>query len=170
MAVSRSLRRLLKLRHLEEEQSRVALESALSELHRLERALEAAGERGRLSRRLLQQSVRTGELPDRIAAIEEGHAALRQTIVLEAAILNSKQSADTLRANYQLARVERRQVEILVQEAEAAEALDTDRRSQQSLDDRYGSRRQVAMAAAARLAKELEEPGEEEVSEAGKKP
>jgi hypothetical protein len=43
MAVSRALRRLLRIRDLEEEQRRVALESALVELHRLQHSLEAAG-------------------------------------------------------------------------------------------------------------------------------
>ena len=39
MAISRGLRRLLRVRNLEEEQSRQALESALGELNRLESAL-----------------------------------------------------------------------------------------------------------------------------------
>jgi len=47
MAVSRALRRLLRIRELEEEQNRLALESALGELNRLEYALEATIERGR---------------------------------------------------------------------------------------------------------------------------
>jgi hypothetical protein len=42
------------------------------------------------------------------------------------------------------------QVETLLREAEAAEALDAGRRSQQALDDWYGSRRQVAEVAARR--------------------
>jgi hypothetical protein len=157
MAVSRGLRRLLQLRQLEEEQCRVALESALSEFHRLERGLEAAGERGRRSRELVHQSVHSGELPDRIAGLEEGHAAIRQAIVIEAAIIKSRESAETLRESYQVARVDRRQVETLVSEAQIAEALDADRRSQQSLDDRYGSRLQTALTAAERVRKDLEE-------------
>jgi hypothetical protein len=39
MAVSRALRRLLRIRELEEEQCRLALESTLGELNRLESAL-----------------------------------------------------------------------------------------------------------------------------------
>jgi len=164
MAVSRGLRRLLQLRQLEEEQSRVVLESALSEFHRLERALEAASERGRRSRELVHQSVNTGEMPDRIAGLEEGRAAVRQATVLEPAITKSRQSADTLRAHYQAARVDRRQVETLVREAEVAEALDADRRSQQSLDDRYGSRRQVAITSAGRSRDDRERKSPEEKS------
>jgi hypothetical protein len=44
MAVSNALRRLLKIRAIEEEQSRLALESALGELNRLEVALAATAE------------------------------------------------------------------------------------------------------------------------------
>jgi hypothetical protein len=164
VTVSRGLRRLLQLRELEEEQSRVALESALSEFHRLERAIEATTERSRRGRQLVQQSVHTGELPDRIAGLEEGRTAVRQALVLEAAIIESRQSADTLRVHYQAARIDRRQVETLVREAEAAEALDADRRSQQSLDDRYGSRVQIALTAAVRSRKDLEAKDVEEKS------
>jgi hypothetical protein len=94
--------------------------------------------------------VRSGELPDRIAGIEEGRFALRHTVVLEAAMSKSRQNADSLRENYQAARVERRQVETLLREAEAAAALDASRRGQQALDDWYGGRRQVTGAAAGR--------------------
>jgi flagellar biosynthesis chaperone FliJ len=156
MAVSNGLRRLLQLRCLEEEQSRTALESAHAEVHRLERALEAAGERNRRGRQLVHQAARTGELIDRIAGIEEGRAAVRLGVMLEAAIVQSKHSADIHREKFQSTRTERRQVETLISDAEAAEALDRDRRSQQSLDDWYGSRRQVALTASSRAKHRVE--------------
>jgi hypothetical protein len=53
MAVSRALRRLLRIRELEEEQGRLALESALGELHRLENALMATFERKHRGRSLV---------------------------------------------------------------------------------------------------------------------
>ena len=169
MTVSRGLHRLLQLRELEEEQSRLALESALSEFHRLEHALEATTERSRRGRQLVQQSAHTGELPDRLAGLEEGRTAVRHALAIEAAIVKSRQAAEILRENYQVARVERRQVETLVREAEAAEALDADRRSQQSLDDRYGSRIQIALTAAGRSRKDLEGRDAEAKSPAPKK-
>jgi len=43
MAVSRALRRLLRIRDLEEEQCRLALDSAVSERNRLEHVLTATG-------------------------------------------------------------------------------------------------------------------------------
>ncbi len=78
MAVSRALRRLLRIRELEEEQSRLALESALGELNRLEASLAAAVERERRGRRLVKASAQTGELPDRLAGLEETRAADRR--------------------------------------------------------------------------------------------
>jgi len=143
MAVSRGLRRLMQLRLLEEEQSRLALELSLADLHRLERALEAAEERNRRGRQLVHGAAHTGELTDRIAGIEEGRAAQRQTTMLNAAIIESKIATDVLREKYQVVRVERRQVETVIGKAEAAEAVDAGRRSQQFLDDWYGGRRHV---------------------------
>ena len=82
MAVSRGLRRLLGIRNIEEEQSRLALESALAELNRLERALAAAAERDLRGRRLVETSARTGELADRLAGLEEGRTASRHAAAL----------------------------------------------------------------------------------------
>ncbi len=154
--VSRGLRRLLQLRLLEEDQSRLALESAVAELHRLERAVEAAAERGRHSRELVRIGIRSNELPDRIAGLEEGHLAVRQGLLLEAAVGPSRQEAGILREKYLSARVERLQVETLLQEAEAAAALDAGRRTQQAVDDWHGSRRQSAGSAEVRARKKLE--------------
>ena len=82
MAASRALRRLLRIRDIEEEQSRLALESALSQLNRLEHALAATAERDRRGRRLVDASARTGELPDRLAGLEETRAAGRHAAAL----------------------------------------------------------------------------------------
>jgi hypothetical protein len=79
MPVSRALRRLLRVLHLEEEETRRALESALSDLHRLEHALAAAAARNRSGRGLIVQSAVTGELADRLAGLEESLAAARRT-------------------------------------------------------------------------------------------
>jgi flagellar biosynthesis chaperone FliJ len=156
MAVSRGLGRLLKVRLLEEEQCRIALETAVGHLHRLEHARAFAGERERRGRQIIHQAIQAGELPDRIAGIEEERAALRQAAMLEAAIPQSREFVHTLRETYLSARIERRQVETLINEAKAAEALDADRRGQQALDDMYGSRRQVAEAARKRASEKLE--------------
>ncbi len=140
MAASRALRRLLRIRDLEEEQCRLALESALGELSRLEDALKAAVDRERRGRRLVQASARTGELPDRLAGIEETHAADRLFAVLGPRIAAKEEEVVARRQEFLLKRVERRQAETLIEESEAQQAIVTDRRGQQELDNWYGSR------------------------------
>ncbi len=140
MAASRALRRLLRIRDLEEEQCRLTLESALGELGRLEDALKGTIERERRGRRLVEAGVRTGELPDRLAGIEETHAADRLFAVLGPRIAAKEEEVMVKRQEFLLKRVERRQAETLIQESEAEETIETDRRGQQELDNWYGSR------------------------------
>ena len=66
MALSRALRRLLRIRDIEEEQSRIALEAAIGDRRRLEQAQIAATERDRRGRGLVDASTQTGELTDRL--------------------------------------------------------------------------------------------------------
>jgi flagellar biosynthesis chaperone FliJ len=140
MAVSRALRRLLKIRNIEEEQSRLALESAVSELNRLEAALAATTERDRLGRRLVERSASNGELPDRLAGLEETRAASCHAAALGPRIADAKLDVAGMREEFLARRVERRQAETLIEETEARDALDAGRRGQQSLDDWYGNR------------------------------
>ena|SRR5208282_2921692 len=141
MAVSRGLRRLLCIRDLQEEHSRLELESALGELHRLEHALQATAERDRQGRRLIEASARTGELPDRLAGLEESRAASRHALILAPRIADGEEEVVALRKEFLTKRVERRQVETLIEEAEAGDAIESGRRSQQSQDDWYSARR-----------------------------
>ena len=140
MAVSRALRRLLRIRDLEEEQSRLALESALGELNRLEHALGATVERDRRGRRLVETSVRTGQLPDRLAGLEETRAASRHAAALGPRIEAVEEEVTALRLEFLGKRVERRQAETLIRETEARDAIKAGRRGQQALDDWYRSR------------------------------
>jgi predicted nucleic acid-binding Zn-ribbon protein len=147
MAVSHAMRRLLRVLELEEEQRQIALESAVGELRRLERTLEAAAERERSGRRLLAASVHTGELTDRAAGLEETRAAKRRAAVLRPWIQEAEEEAAELRDAYLSKRVERRQAETLLQAIEAATAKETARRIQQALDDWYLNRRQPKVQA-----------------------
>jgi len=140
MAVSRALRRLLRVRDLEEEQSRLALESALGELHRLEQALTAAFERERRGRRLVESGVQTGQLADRLAGFEETRSASSHALILQPRIRSKNEEVSERRQEFLLKRMERRQAETLIQETEAKEAVEAARRGQQSLDDWYSSR------------------------------
>ncbi|MGA7342749.1 MAG: hypothetical protein WBE72_01930 [Terracidiphilus sp.] len=148
MAVSRTLRRLLRVLNLEEEQTKIALESALGEVKRLEAALEAASERGRGGRRLVSASALSGELADRVAGLEETRAAQRKTAALGPQIEDAEQEAAARRDLFLLKRVERRQAETLIQEAEARDAIEAGRRGQQSLDDWFLNRLRHAGAEA----------------------
>ena len=152
MAVSRALRRLLRIRDLEEEQARLALDAALGDLNRLEHALEAAAERERGGRLLVLASARSGELPDRLAGLVETRTADRLAGVLAPRIAEAGDEVLALREEYLAARVERRQAGTLIEEAEARDALNADRRSQQGLDDWFRNRRHRARQLAERRA------------------
>jgi hypothetical protein len=140
MAVSRALRRLLRIRELQEEQSRLALESTLGELHRLEYTLTATVERERRGRSLIQASVQTGELPDRLAGLEETRSAKLHAAALGPRIDGMEEEVTDRREEFLLKRVERRQAETLIQEIEARNAIEDGRHGQQALDDWYSSR------------------------------
>jgi len=140
MAISRALRRLLRIRDIQEEQSRLALESALGELHRLEHALAVTNERERRGRSLVQAGVQTGQLEDRLAGLEESRSAGIHAAALAPRIDGMGEEVAERRREFLSKRVERRQAETLIQEAEAQEASEAERRGQQALDNWYGSR------------------------------
>jgi hypothetical protein len=140
MAVSRALRRLFRIRELEEEQGRLALESALGELRDLRNALVAAIVRARNGRRLLANSAHSGELPDRIAGLEETRAADRRAALLGPRIADAELDVVARRQEFLQKRVERRQAEALIRETEALDEAEAGRRNQQTLDDWFGNK------------------------------
>jgi hypothetical protein len=140
MAVSRALRRLLRIRELEEEQSRLALESAIGDLNQLRQAQTAIAERDRRGRRLVQSSVHSGEWPDRLAGLEETRVANRLAKAIAPRIEDAESDVASLREEYLASRVERRQAETLISEAEARDALEAERKNQQGLDDWFRNR------------------------------
>lgn len=135
MPVSRAMRRLLRIRELEEEQSHLAFESALNELRRIQDAIQATAARDRNGRQMVVASTLSGELPDRIAGLEEIETAKRFQQILRPRAAEKEQGTQVLRQAYLEKRVERRQAETLIEEAEARDALEADRRTQQMLDD-----------------------------------
>ena len=167
MAVSLGLRRLLRIRELEEEQGRIALEAAMGDLSRLRNAQAATVERGQRGRRLVGSSAVSGEFTDRLAGLEETRAAERFALALTPRIADADEEVANLREDYLARRVERRQAETLIEEAEARDALDADRKSQQALDDwfrnrlhRAGQEAQLTRAAASALADDVPRDGE----------
>jgi hypothetical protein len=165
------MRRLLRIRDLEEEQSRLTLESALGELRNLESALGAAQQLDWRGRRLFKASVRSGELPDRLAGLAETSTAERHTVLLTPRIAEAELEVAALREQFLAKRVERRQAETLIRETEEQDAVEDGRRGQQAMDDWYGSRlyRQEADSAhAIRNGSEAEEPGPRNPEDEGK--
>ena len=140
MAASRALRRLLRIRDIEEEQCRLEVEAAQGNLGKLQRAMGEAVNRSSGGRRLVQASARSGDLPDRLAGIEETRSAERRAVALVPCIADAAQDVAIAREEYLAKRIERRQAETLIEEAETEEALEFDRRSQQGLDDWYRNR------------------------------
>ena len=140
MAVARALRRLLRVLEIEEEESRLALESALGDLKHMEHALAAAAERQRRGRRLVVASARNAEPTDRLAGLEETRAGSRHAAALAPRIAEMEQEAAARRQAYLAKRVERRQAETLIRETEARDAIEAGRRGQRTLDDWFLSR------------------------------
>ncbi|MFP5209817.1 MAG: flagellar FliJ family protein [Acidobacteriota bacterium] len=122
---------------MEEEQRRLALESAVGNLRNLEQSLAAATERRRAGGSLLAESVRSGQLPDRLAGIEETRAAQRHAVALAPRIADAQDKASALREGFLAKRVERRQTGTMIHEAEAHDAAEAGRRGQQALDEWY---------------------------------
>jgi hypothetical protein len=135
MAVSRAMRRLLRVREIQEEQCRAALESAIGDLKRLEAALAAARERDGGGRRLVAVSAVTGELADRLAGLEETRAALRHAAALTPRIAEMQLEVTSRRGEFLGKRIERRQAETLIGKTEAGDAIEAGRRVQRGVDD-----------------------------------
>ena len=143
MAVSRALRRLVRVLELEEEQYQISLETAMAELHRLQNALEAAGERERGGRQLISSSVVRNQIEDRLAGIEQTRSAAMSQRHLVPRIADAAADAAERREEYLAKRTERRQAETLVDAAQAQADLEASRRNQSALDEWYLNRRQI---------------------------
>lgn len=140
MAVSRALRRLLRVLEIEEDQCRLTLETAVGELAHLERALAATDGRAQRGRELIHASARSGELPDRLAGLEETRSSKRCAEALASRIADAELEVESLRQAFLAKRVECRQAETLIRETEARDAFVANRRGQQALDDWYLNR------------------------------
>lgn len=141
MAVSSALRRLLRVLQLEEEQRHRALEAAAGELRQLQKAQAGVAARERAGRAMVAAGTRDGVLLDRLAGIEEMRLARHAAAVVRERIAEAEHTVAARRGEYLAKRVERRQAETLIQEAEAREAVESGRRGQQRLDNWYLDRR-----------------------------
>ncbi|HTW80267.1 MAG TPA: hypothetical protein VME23_12040 [Terracidiphilus sp.] len=134
------MERIVRVRRMEEGESRRLLELALGELAQLELALSAAKQRERAGRQLVAASARSGEIRDRIAGMEESRSASRRAAALAPRIRSAGDRVASLRQDYLSKRTTRLQAETLAEAEKAREAAINLRRGQQDLDDWYLNR------------------------------
>ncbi len=135
MAASHGMRRLLRVLELEEEHYRAQMEAALADLRQLEEALMTAGEQERAGRRLVADSIATGEIADRVSGIEESRLAGKRSAALKPRIAGAEAVAVSRQQKFLEKRIDRRQVESVIEKAATEKTLDDGRRVQRALDD-----------------------------------
>ena len=141
MSVPKTLERLLRIRAVEEEQRRRSLDAALARQKYLEQARAAALQMEQQGRARVSASVVSGAIADRQAGLVEADAAQRRARMLQARIAAAKKETAAQREEFLSKRVQRRQAETLLEEAQAREDLESGRRSQRTIDDWYGAAR-----------------------------
>lgn len=141
MSASKGLERLLRIREIEEEQRRLQLESALAKRQTLERARETDAHIEKQGRACVRASVFSGALADRQAGLVEAESARKRVPVLATKIAAADKETIERRREFMEKRVERRQAETMIEQAEARDEVESARRSQRGIDDWFGARR-----------------------------
>jgi hypothetical protein len=141
VSISRTLRRLHELRAIQEQEKKSALALALQHLHQLEQSLRRAQERAADGRTLLNSSLQSGQVEDRIAGSEEIASAERMARILRARMIAARNQIAGIRNMFLAARLQRRQVETLLESAIARDSEEGKRRTQIALDEWHLSRR-----------------------------
>ena len=144
MAVKRVLTRLLRLRELEEELSRVELESAVGQRSRIERELETARARQAQGRRRFVAEAGNGETVGWMAALVQMEQARTHGDRIEGSLAAAEAEVARQRQEFMERRVDREQVETLLDGAHREAEIEAGRRAQQMLDDWYGRREKKA--------------------------
>jgi hypothetical protein len=143
MGSTRQIERVVRIRQLEEDESRRTLGLALAELAQLKLALCAANQKERDGRSLVAASASSGEIADRIAGMEEARSASRLGLALAARIRTAGDAVALFRKEYLNKRTSRLQAETLAETERVHEAAINLRRGQQALDDWYLNRRRL---------------------------
>jgi flagellar biosynthesis chaperone FliJ len=141
MSGSKTLRRLARIRELEEEQSRLLLEAAARSREEAVGELLAAHQERRDGRADLVRGVERDDVRDRVTGLVRMETALRRTESLRPRLDQLDRELASQREEYLARRTARRQVETLLSEAELLARQETDRRAQQMLDDWFGRKR-----------------------------
>ena len=134
MPVSKAIRHLLRIRQIGEDNARAELESAVAELNARETALMRNMARARDGRRLVAESVASANQDNRIVGMNEQVIAAQHANSLQRRVDDARGRAEALRQEYLVARTNRRQAEVLIENAAAQDELDLRRHAQQDLD------------------------------------
>jgi len=148
MANRRVLERLWRLRGLEEEQSRMALEACVAERNRAEETLADAGRSVARSRGEFVARLGDANTAARAGALLELERNRRYREALRPRLASAEAEVLAGREEFLLRRTGRRQVETLLEQEQQQKAQETARRAQQMLDDWYGRRTAAARAPA----------------------
>ncbi len=140
MSGTRVLQRLLRLRELQEEQSRVELEAAVGNRNRVAQELAAAASRQAQGRRAFMAGIYVQDATGRTACSVEMEQAEKTRPRIAARLEAADAEVARQREVFLAHRISRRQVETLVSAEQAALKEEAARRMQQMLDDWYGRR------------------------------
>jgi flagellar export protein FliJ len=140
MAKRRVLERLLRLRELEEELSRVDLETAVGARNRLAGELAAAAGRQAQAHRGFAASLGDPDTADRTGAVIAMERACKQRLRIEPRLRSAEQEVMRQREEFLARRTGRQQVETLLEQEHRTQQEEVARRAQQMLDDWYGRR------------------------------
>ncbi len=140
MPVTRSLRRLLRIRDIEEEQHRLTLELAQSELRTIEDAIVASQWREQEGRMLVDAGLASGDVTDVQSGRLEVNSARSNFTSLLPRRDECEQRVNVSREALREKQIERRQTEAVIEAAMATEKVKSVRHSQNDLDDWFRAR------------------------------
>ena len=133
---SSAIRRLLRIRALEEEQSRMVLEAAEAEVKRLQSALGSVRQSEHQGREILTRGVQDGEPTDRIAGVEQIRACEQAAAWIAGRTLQAEAEAGTQRSAFVEKRIQCRQAESL-HDAAISQSLHRDEKRMQQMQDEW---------------------------------
>jgi flagellar biosynthesis chaperone FliJ len=143
MAAKQGLNRLLRVRQLEEELSRVELEVAVGDRNRMGEELASVAQRQAAGRRDLVRGIMERDTAGRAGSVIEVEQARRLQLRMEPRLEAAEDEVARQREEFLARKRDRRQVETLVDEQQRIAREAAGRRAQQMLDDWYGRRSQI---------------------------
>jgi hypothetical protein len=140
MVIKRTLNRLLRLRELEEELSRLQLEIAVAERSRRKQEVALAASSQAQGRRSFAAGIGEQNQLIRTAGLLESEEARKRLLRLQPYLETADLEVTRQQAEFLSCRTGRRQVETLLENEMTQAEVETGRRAQQMLDDWYGRR------------------------------